>query len=609
MDPHRRSRQSHRVGIVKIMKERTTAQESVSQRALNPWMPLVGIAVAFVAAVVIVHPLGDFPLNDDWSFALSAWHFADTGEFMFARMTAMTLRLQVLWGALWTTLFGKSFEVLRASTLFLTLCTLGMAHQLLRASGVSATLRTLTVLALLFHPVFFLNSFTFMTHVPFVSVSLLALYFFFRALTEDRMLLFAAGCLAVVGSFFIRQTGIANALPPLVAVLLARGSFSPRWKSYLAVISSVIALFVFLFLATDALVGYPGIIDHHYDVWRGTAPEVIWKSVSIPSRWAIYTFMYAGLFMAPLTMPLLLGWRRFTRAEILTFLIVLFPFAIVANELAILHRSLPFTRGASVIANFAMGPLTLRDTFVFDYKYPVHLPHSVLAVLNYAGGFLGALLLFIVLRGWWNHRGVTGKRAVLIQLAAIQSLAATALLGASGIYFDRYVIDATWALFFLLPFMIDWPKRASLLLILAFLVPIATFSVFGVREYFEWNRARWTAFDYLRSRGVTLEQMDGGYEINQYLLGGWHGEVDLRLRGMHVFDDEYILAFNEVSGYESLRSFPYEGFMGLRNGDIHVQKRGEGFRPEFMIFAAPGQKPLLPLTGKSPNQPTGPQRR
>src|SRR6202022_3898062 len=73
--------------------------------------------------IAIIRPVGDFPLHDDWDFAIATWRFARTGQFHFTQFTAVSLRAQVLWGALWTHFFGESFEVLRASTLTLSAAT------------------------------------------------------------------------------------------------------------------------------------------------------------------------------------------------------------------------------------------------------------------------------------------------------------------------------------------------------------------------------------------------------------------------------------------------------------------------------------------------------
>jgi hypothetical protein len=99
-----------------------------------------------------------------------------------------------------------------------------------------------------------------------------------------------------------------------------------------------------------------------------------------------------------------------------------------------------------------------------------------------------------------------------------------------------------------------------------------------MHEYIDWNRARWAAYRDLRARGVTLRQMDAGYEINQYLIGGFHGPLRLRLKGMSVIDDEYILALNEVSGYETIDRHPYSGAFGLGRRYLYTQVRREGHR-------------------------------
>jgi hypothetical protein len=86
-------------------------------------------------------------------------------------------------------------------------------------------------------------------------------------------------------------------------------------------------------------------------------------------------------------------------------------------------------------------------------------------------------------------------------------------------------------------------------------------SVAGTAEYLAWNRARWDAFRWLEARGVTLDQMDGGYEINA-ILAMRTGQKFLGKPGFAVRDDRYILAFNEVPGYTTLATFPYRRLLG-----------------------------------------------
>jgi hypothetical protein len=72
------------------------------------------------------------------------------GQFAFTKFTAVSLRAQVIWGALWTRMFGESFEVLRASTLFPAVVAIVVVHRILLRAGAPGWGRvvgTLTMLA------------------------------------------------------------------------------------------------------------------------------------------------------------------------------------------------------------------------------------------------------------------------------------------------------------------------------------------------------------------------------------------------------------------------------------------------------------------------------
>ncbi|HYO77455.1 MAG TPA: hypothetical protein VE010_13420, partial [Thermoanaerobaculia bacterium] len=136
--------------------------------------PRLLLLAAFVAAVIAVDPRGNFPLNDDWGVGYTTFTLARTGEIHFTPFASATAYLQFIWGALWVTLFGESFTVLRFATLTLSLASTLLAYSLLRYVQIERRLALFGAAALLFHPLFVWASFTSMTHVPFVFLSLLA---------------------------------------------------------------------------------------------------------------------------------------------------------------------------------------------------------------------------------------------------------------------------------------------------------------------------------------------------------------------------------------------------------------------------------------------------
>src|SRR5688500_12417267 len=124
--------------------------------------PLILIA-AFLAAVLLVDPRGNFPLDDDWGVGFTTFTLLQTGRVQFSPFASATAYLQFFWGALWASLFGESFTVLRISTLVLSLGSVLIAFSMLRRAGVRRELALFGAGALLFHSLFFWASFTSMT--------------------------------------------------------------------------------------------------------------------------------------------------------------------------------------------------------------------------------------------------------------------------------------------------------------------------------------------------------------------------------------------------------------------------------------------------------------
>jgi hypothetical protein len=104
---------------------------------------------------------------------------------------------------------------------------------------------------------------------------------------------------------------------------------------------------------------------------------------------------------------------------------------------------------------------------------------------------------------------------------------------------------------------------------------VAAFSMLATQEYVRWNAARWKSFARLESAGITLARIDGGYEINQYLVGGFDGPILLERSGFSVVDPEYILTFNRVPGYRVVSEEPFESFFGMRHGAVLTLHRVE----------------------------------
>src|SRR5580765_8375698 len=106
-----------------------TTQHKTAPGARSSWVreipPRAGTDLLILAAfwlvgLLVVWPVGNFPLNDDWAFARSVKRLLETGSFYPTAWAAMPLFTQTLWGALFCLPMGFSFNALRCSTLVMS---------------------------------------------------------------------------------------------------------------------------------------------------------------------------------------------------------------------------------------------------------------------------------------------------------------------------------------------------------------------------------------------------------------------------------------------------------------------------------------------------------
>ena len=125
----------------------------------------VVLAAVWCVMTLLVNPVGNFPLNDDWSYGHAVQSLVERGTLRFTGWTSMPLVVQVLWGALFCFPFGFSFTVLRLSTLVLGLAGVLAAYELLCEAGSRRGLAICGALLLAVNPIYFGLSHTFMTDV------------------------------------------------------------------------------------------------------------------------------------------------------------------------------------------------------------------------------------------------------------------------------------------------------------------------------------------------------------------------------------------------------------------------------------------------------------
>jgi len=154
--------------------------------SLRKILPPLSLIFIWIIMISVINPMGDFPLNDDWSYGRAVKTLLEKGRLQFTDWTGMTLIAQVLWGYLFCLPLGFSFTALRISTLTLGMAGILGTYGLLKESGTGPRTAFLGAMVMAVNPLYYSLSFTFMTDIPFFTLGMLSLYFFIQGIIQNK---------------------------------------------------------------------------------------------------------------------------------------------------------------------------------------------------------------------------------------------------------------------------------------------------------------------------------------------------------------------------------------------------------------------------------------
>jgi hypothetical protein len=532
-------------------------------------------------AVALIGVKGEFPLNDDWSFALTVRHFLASGAFRPNDWGAMTLLTNVVWGAAFCIPTGFSFTALRVSTLAASMATIVAAYLLILHATENRRAAVVGTATLMVNPIFAALSFTFMTDVPFTALFVLSVLFFCRALTGRFLWNLALATLFSLASVLSRQIGLCAPLAFMVVVLFTQRK--PRLRPVGAVVS-----FLICFLGLEAFqwwMQHSGRLPGNYNI----AAERLQKVLSSPPT-ALFnaiclgtpTALYLGLFLLPVVLlaawPILRAsrWRAYQTLALTVMVLGLFSIAI-----NIVGGSLLMPELGNVLAPYGIGPRLLRDTSI------LHLPHLpsigigfwiIVTALAYVGTGLLAVVLF---RGVaWIRHPIVALRSHAPQHVFIAACAAVYVLPLllTGTY-DRYLIPLLplLAALILTSAVVDSnavrspeASKPSLCLLAAF----GVFSLFATADYLAWNRLRLRAVQELVAEtGLSVKDIDAGFELNGFASYDPHYLPPAGRSWWWAKGDAFEISSGPISGYAAIRQYPFHSWLPPYNSSIFVLRR------------------------------------
>lgn len=544
---------------------------------------LLLLCSGWLVAWFLADPRGEFPLNDDWAYAIPVQRLLDEGRLELTDWGGMTLVFHVAWGAIFCLPLGFSFLALRVATLAMALVGIMAFYGVLREACFRSGPALIATATLAFNPLFFHLSHTYMTDVSFCGIVLLSVYLWLRWIRSPTARLLALSLTAMILATLIRQVGVAIGLAAAVSCLLRLGvSRQSVGMAALLACGPMVALFVY-YEAAEATIGLPlqyvatqeqllePLDRGAVEAVKVFLPRAVWRGMG--------SYVYLGLFC----LPLALSSGALSRVTYCTpverrILWVAAAIGVAVLAVALLSvRHFPHFGGAlpggNIVIESGLGPATLSGSEAL-----LGAPKPLGLALTLLGALGGIWVTQRLLVGFWRAgRWVAGRsvpddtRFVAPWLFAFGGLAAFLLLAPlllAWVYFDRYLLTS-------LPFIVlvcavpeAWQvrKRAHMAAAWSVISIAALTDLTGTHDYFSWNRARWAILDSLQGQGVEFPAVDGGYEFNM-----WHryrlGIPDLPR------SDELVISFEVLTGYRVADEVSYRRLLPPGEGQVYLLRR------------------------------------
>lgn len=462
------------------------------------------ILIIWLLLILIINPIGDFPLNDDWCYGKSVKTLTEEGYLKLYNWGEMTLVGHVYWGYFFTKIFGFSFTVLRWSTLVMGFFTLIGIYELCKLANLSRWVIWVAVLLCMMNPIFLSLSFSFMTDIPFYCVTIWAFYFFAKALQTNEWTPIIFAILFCCWTFLIRQLAWVFPVVWFITVLLVK---KRTLQNILKAIAPLVVLFLFSLVFNYIMESNDLLQQRYNSKFNLLISNIVNVNFSIVMDSISYfcrSMAYLGFLLLPIH---LLYFKRYVFRT--HFVLIAFWTVFVAYFLLKTGRALPSLD--NIWIDFGVGPTTLQDhAGNFTTSPDPRAPKLLWQIITIIGVFSSVTLIAHIRRLFF----VTYKKikvSSLVVFAFIFSIVYLAPFLIVGVY-DRYLLP-------LFPIVIVFlgtnssikPTKRLQYITYGYIALFTLFSVCAVHDHLSWNRVRWQALDEL-TETIPKNQIQGGVE-------------------------------------------------------------------------------------------------
>ncbi len=550
------------------------------------YLPIVALILIYILLGFFLFSYENYPIDDDWSYIKAAETFHHTGEMEFTPWTAMSLVSQIWWGTCFTKLFGYSIEVLRLSTLAISLLGLIFIYLLLRELKHNWQTSFLVVLLILFNPIANPLNFTFFTDHFFISLLFISTYFYYKAFKHEKEIYLLVASLAASFSILARQNGILIPLAVFIYLLICERSLKTFTRRSLLTLLIPITTFVVFTYWLNAVHGPPAEyikqVDKIFDNLRKPyllLIKIVWRPFLI--------LEFVGFCLLPLSFSLLPKAKNLFNKR--CRFLLLFCLSGTIFYLAFEHIGLYST------VDFWLNGF--RYAYISEYGYRDFLNiffffHRIVDFFSVASI---VFLVYLLIKHRESIRDTFSfiSPPFLILLIGIFQL----LFLLTTIHkFSRYYLVLI-PYFTIVVLEITRHIRINKKVFIPLLAAYTLFSLAIAQDVMSWNQIKWQIAQQLLDKGISTRKISAGFAWDAwhncnyslehpYEIAPQKGDIPWWIEDLTpVIDPQYLISnspvptgfefFNyfDTARYNTIDTLNYFSLFYLRNMKIYVLKR------------------------------------
>lgn len=525
----------------------------------------------------------NFPLNDDWNYAFTVMEYLQFGSIEVTTWTLTTAVTNYILGILTCSLVGFSFQNLHILTQAVSLLGCYALYLCLRRMSIPVGPSAFAALTLLFNPLFFPLSHSFMTDSVFASLGCIYLFtcLFIGTRTPKRCL---CVCLSAIALVLSRQVGIALIIAQTVTELLnsaiisksSKAKWQQRGLAILPATCSALALCsYYCWIIKEGFYLNSYTIETTY--WAGlVASRQVWFSEI--GKNILISFIYLGLFTLPVSICNLPSTINSFQPALRKFYLLLALELGISVSLGCFSRAACMPLCDNVLNSYGIGPIFVGHEAGILGLHPI--ADSIWVFMTYMGILGGAMAASAIACKLLQLKTIPTAEYSVREKAFITCVFATLGYGSwicvRGLY-DRYLIFSviliivtvtvpicarkhsqdklsTNPFFYFRKTNFDLSAKAFAAVLLSL---FSYFSVIGTRDYIDMNRAKWHLLNEATDRRkIPYTKIDGGWEFN-----GWSfytQSYDCRIRPTYAAKTmakaPYIISLAGMAGFDEISS-------------------------------------------------------